>query len=226
MSPDVLVLMGQLITLWGDPPKRAYRRDPMDTSVAICVGLKSIGHFISHERDVDPAAEGETIRAGITMPLIAVPNDAASKTFPVFEWDVVNQSEGGVKVRRVEPTLQPIAVGEVVGIMFLGRTRWTIGVTRWITQLDEGGMEFGVQFLAPAARTVWVQPAMSASPQAKLGLVLDDEDAEEASLLTVPNMYSDLRVFELEEQGSVWSVRATGLIERTARFDLFHVAAS
>jgi cyclic-di-GMP-binding protein len=226
VSPDVLAQMGKLITLWGDPPKRAYRRDEMDTSVAICVGLKSVSHFISHEREPEAAAEGETIRSGITVPLIAVPNDEVSKSFPVFEWDVVNQSEGGVKVRRVEPTLQPIAVGEVVGIMFLGRTRWTIGVTRWITQLDEGGMEFGVQFLAPAARTVWVQPSMSASPQAKLGLVLDDEEAEEASLLTLPNLYEDLRVLELDEQGSTWTVRATSLIERTARFDLFHVSAS
>lgn len=225
VSADALALMGKLVTLWGDPPKRAYRRDAMDTSVAICVGLKSISHFISHEREADPAAEAELIRSGITVPLIAVPNDEASKAFPVFEWDVVNQSEGGVKVRRAEPTLQPISVGEVVGIMFLGRSRWTIGVARWITQLDEGGMEFGVQFLAPAARTVWVQPAMSASPQAKPGLVFDDGQ-EEASLLTLPNTYEDLRVLELDEQGSTWTVRATSLIERTARFDLFHVAAS
>jgi hypothetical protein len=224
VNPEVLALMARLITLWGDPPRRAYRRDPMDTSVAICVGLKSISHFVSHETDVDPAAEGEAIRAGITIPLVAVPNDEVSKSFPVHEWDVVNQSEGGVKVRRVESTLQPIAVGEAVGIKFLGRSRWTIAVVRWITQLEEGGMEFGLQFLAPAARVVWVQPSMSSSPQAKMGLVLDDEEASEAALLTQPNLYQDLRVFELEEQGSTWTVRATNLIEKTARFELFHVA--
>jgi hypothetical protein len=221
VNPETLVLMGRLMTLWGDPPKRAYRRDAMDTSVAICVGLKSISHFIAHEAEV----EAEAIKAGITIPLLAVPNDEVSKSFPVFEWDVVNQSEGGVKVRRVEATLQPVAVGEVVGIKFLGRARWTIGVVRWITQLEEGGMEFGLQFLAPAARVVWVQPSMSSSPQAKIGLVLDDEAAEEAALLTIPNLYQDLRVYELEEQGTTWTVRATSLIEKTARFELFHVAA-
>jgi hypothetical protein len=220
VNPETLAMMAKLIALWGDPPKRAYRRDPMDTSVAICVGLKSISHFIAHEAEV----EAEAIRAGITIPLLAVPNDEVSKTFPVFEWDVVNQSEGGVKVRRVEATLQPVAVGEVVGVKFLGKPRWTIAVVRWMTQLDEGGMEFGLQFLAPAARVVWVQPSMSSSPQAKLGLVLDDEEAEEASLLTIPNLYQDLRVYELEEQGSTWSVRATNLIEKTSRFELFHVA--
>jgi cyclic-di-GMP-binding protein len=224
VSVDILALMGRLIQLWGDPPRRAYRRDPMETSVAICVGLKSIAHFISNEKDADPAAEAALIRSGITIPLGAVPNDAATKEFPVYEWDVVNQSEGGVKVRRTEDTLQPVAVGDAVGMKLVGRSRWSVGVVRWITQLDEGGMEFGVQFLAPAATLVWVQPAMSASPQAKVGLVLEDAESEEASLLTVPNMYSDLRVYELEEQGSVWSVRATQLIEKTSRFELFHVA--
>ena len=58
------------------------------------------------------------------------------------------------------------------------------------------------------------------------GLVLDDDQTAEAALLTLPNMYEDLRVLELDERGSTWTVRATSLIERTARFDLFHVAAS
>lgn len=222
VSPEVLALMGKLIALWGDPPRRAYRRDAMETSVAICVGLKSVSHFLSVEPDA--ASEAERIKAGITIPLLAVPDDETSKRFPVFEWNVVNQSEGGVKVRRAEETAQAVAVGELVGIKFIGRARWTLGAVRWITQLDEGGLEFGVQFIAPAARLVWVQPADSRSPQAKQGLVLDDDGSEEAALLTGPNLFEDMRVYELEEQGSLWSVRATRLIERTGRFELFHVS--
>ena len=223
VSPEALALMGKLILLWGSPPKRAYRRDPMETSVAICAGLKSVSHFVSLEPTGAPAGEAAAIRAGITIPLLSVPDDEASKAFPVHEWDVVNQSEGGVKVRRASDTLQPLMVGEVVALKFVGRARWSIGVARWITQLDEGGMEFGVQFLSTAARAVWVHPANAASPQAKLGIVLADDGAAEA-LLTLPNMYMDLRVFELESGGKVSKVRATGLIERTARFDLFDVS--
>ncbi|HEX3057835.1 MAG TPA: hypothetical protein VHP62_00630, partial [Usitatibacter sp.] len=47
LTPDQLALHARLITLWGDPPKRAHRRDPMDTQVAICVGMKSITHFVA-----------------------------------------------------------------------------------------------------------------------------------------------------------------------------------
>jgi hypothetical protein len=114
-------------------------------------------------------------------------------------------------------------VGEAVGIKFMGRARWAVGAVRWITQLDGGGMEFGVQLLALAARPVWVQPAQSATPQAKPGLVLTEDDGAQA-LLTLPGTFAELRVFELEAQGEVTAVRATGLIQKTARFDLFHIS--
>ncbi len=146
VTPDALVLMGKLATLWGDPPKRAHRRDPMETTVAVCVGLKSVGHFVSSQPEADLTAEGEVIRAGITIPLAAVPDEETQKAFPVYEWDVVNQSAGGVKLRRESQSLNPVVVGDVVGTKFFNRTTWTVGVVRWITQFEEGGMEFGVQF--------------------------------------------------------------------------------
>jgi len=88
-------------------------------------------------------------------------------------------------------------------------------------------MEFGIQFLGSQAKPVWVQPTITSAPQAKPGLwmsVGDDGDAD--SLLTVPNTYSDLREFELDHEGHVQVVRATSLIERTGRFELFHVSPS
>ena len=226
MTPDQLLLIAKLITLWGDPPKRAHRRDAMDTQVAICVGLKSISHFVAHEPKVDVKAEAAALRAGITIPLLAVPDDETSKQFPVYAWDVVNQSASGAKLRREESALQPVGIGDVVGIKFIGKGRWAVGAVRWITQLDEGGMEFGVQFLAFGARPVWVQPMDSGSPQMKQGLVLEGGDGEEPALLTLPSLYEDLRIYSLDDQGDKWEVRASSLIEKTPRFDLFHFRSS
>ena len=87
-------------------------------------------------------------------------------------------------------------------------------------------MEFGVQFLAFAARPVWVQPKDSASPQMKPGLVLEVGDGEEPTLLTQPNVYEDLRSYAIDEEGDRWDVRASSLIEKTPRFDLFHFLSS
>jgi hypothetical protein len=228
MGPDGLALLARLITLWGDPPKRAQRRNPGESTVAICVGLKAIGHFVSFEPRLDPAAEAEALKKGITMPLTALPTDDASQPIPVFEWDVVNESTGGLKVRRMGATQQPIGVGEVVGVKLMNRSRWTVGVARWITMFDEGGMEFGIQFLGSMARPVWVQPTITSAPQAKLGLWLafGDEATEADSLLTPPNTFADLREFELDHEGTVSCVRATSLIEKTGRFELFHVSNS
>jgi hypothetical protein len=224
VSPDALALMGRLAMLWGDPPKRAHRRDPMDSNVAICVGLKSISHFVSHEPRIDTKAEAAALKAGITIPLVAVPDDETSKQFPVHEWEVVNMSAGGAKMRHTDAQYQPVAIGDVVGCKFMGKGRWTIGAVRWITQLDDGGMEFGVQFLAFSARPVWVQPADSASPQMKPGLIFEGGEGEDATLLTPPNLYEDRRTYSLDDEGDRCEVRATHLIEKTSRFDLFHVS--
>jgi hypothetical protein len=224
VTPEALAFMGKLVTLWGDPPKRAHRRDAMDSTVAVCVGLKAVGHFVSVQPDRDPTAEGEAIRAGITIPLTAVPDDETSKAFPVYEWDIVNHSAGGVKLRRASQSLHPVVVGDVVGIKFINRATWTVGAVRWITQFEEGGMEFGVQFLSTQARSVWVQPVNSGSPQAKPGLLLTDEEGAD-SLLTQPSLFGDSRTFEIEAQGEISMVRATGLIEKTPRFDVFYVSS-
>src|SRR5205814_8076865 len=106
MGAEGALLLARLITLWGDPPKRTSRRDPMETSVAICVGLKAVSHYVAREPKVDPREEAERIQRGITIPLIAIAQDDASSAFPVNEWEVVNQSAGGLKVRRTAPALQ------------------------------------------------------------------------------------------------------------------------
>ena len=228
MSPEAMALLAKLVTLWGDPPKRAYRRDPMDTNVAICAGIRAITHFVSLEPQTDPGAESEAIRAGLTIPLISIPEDEVSTGLRVNEWEVVNQSAGGLKVRRIGTTNQPITVGEAIGIKFMGRARWTIGVVRWLTVLDDGGLEFGIQFLAPAARSVAVQPTIAGGAQVRSGLLLAEGDSFEGadSILTPPNTYADLREFEVEDEGMVICVRATSLIEKTGRFELFHFAPS
>jgi hypothetical protein len=78
------------------------------------------------------------------------------------------------------------------------------------------------------ARPVWIQPTIASAPQAKFGLKLafGDEAGEPDSLLTPLNTYSDLREFEVSDNGEVTHVRATSLIEKTARFELFHVSPS
>jgi len=228
VGPEMLALLAKLVTLWGDPPKRTSRRDPMDASVAVCAGMRAITHFVSLEPRTDPRIEAEAIASADTIPLVFIPDDEVSRGMNVGEWDVVNQSAGGLKVRRIGTTAQSVTVGEVLGIKFMGNTHWTVGVVRWLTILDEGGMEFGIQYLAPAARYVAVQPTITSAGTVRPGLLLSESDDFDSpdTLLTGPATYSDLREFEIDDEGFISRVRATSLIERTGRFDLFHISQS
>jgi cyclic-di-GMP-binding protein len=223
MGSSAPELLARLIALWGDPPKRASRRDPAQATVAICLGFKAVGHFVSLAPRLDLESEDERLRRGITMPLMALPLGDDGQPIPIFEWEVVNQSRGGLKVRRNVPTQQPIAVGEVAGIKFPARAHWAIGVVRWITLFEEGGMEFGLQYLAPAARMVWVR---TWGDPARIGLLTSEEPAGVASLLTPPNTFAQRRELELDEDGQTCLVRATELLESSPRFELFNVTRS
>jgi hypothetical protein len=227
LGEDGSQLIAKLMVLWGDPPKRAYRRDPSDMTVAVCVGLKAISHFVSHDAKVDASTQELALRKGITMPLPAMMEDDAGRSVPIYEWAVVNQSAGGLKVRRAQGALQPLAVGELIGIRAPGKPQWTIAVVRWITTLDDGGAEFGLQYIGTALRAVWVQPTIAANPQAKQGLLVADEDSPGQDILAAaPSTYSELREFDLTGDNFTTRMRASGLIELTGRFDLFHLAAS
>ena len=228
LPPELLPLVAKVVSLWGDPPKRSFRRNPVEGTVAICTGIKALSYFLPLEQN--DARNEEQVRQGITMPLQAPTLDEHDQMVPVFEYDVVNESEGGLKVRRLSATLQQLAVGEVVGIKSPGKLFWAVGVVRWVTVFEEGGLEFGVQFLAPRALAVVVTPTIASSGTQPRGALLLSEDVEwssEESLLTPSGTYSELREFEVSgEGGLLYTVRARNLIEKTVRFELFHVSPS
>jgi hypothetical protein len=213
-------LVAKLVRLWGDPPKRTSRRDPGQATVAISMGLEGVGHFVALEPRVDLAKQDEMLKRGITMPLTALPLNDQSEPIPVFEWDVVNQSKGGLRVRRLGRTEQPIAVGEIAGIKLPAASHWAIGVVRWVTVFEDGGMEFGLQYLAPVARSVIVS-AWGVPPGP--GLVLGGEGP--TRLITSPNAFSHLREIELDDRGDTVVVKPGDLLEVTARYDLFAIKA-
>jgi hypothetical protein len=222
---DERALLARLIALWEDPPRRAFQRDPAEGSVAICVGVKPIAHFVAHDAEVDGEAETKAVRQGITMPLRALPEDETGHAIPIHEWAVVNMSAGGARVRRTSSTAYPVTVGEVVGIRGPGKVLWTIGVTRWVTGSDDGTTEIGVQFFASAVCAVWVKDAAAANR--KLGLLVTDGNRDtDESLLTPPGTYAELAEFELRGEGFRSRVRAGRLVEKNPRFDLFQVLAA
>jgi cyclic-di-GMP-binding protein len=221
-------LFMRLERLWGDPPKRASRRDAVEAQVAICYGLKAAIHFIDLEPKQAVDAEAEAMRAGITLPLISLPNDETSRQFPVHEWEVLNQSAGGLKIRRGSADGLALTVGEIIGVKFIGNNRWSVACVRWITMRDDGGFECGVQILAPQARAVTVKPSLVANAKAREALWLNRIDGIETNerLLTPLDIYNDLREYEVATIHEAFNCRGTSLLERTPKFEVFAFSPS
>lgn len=222
---EARALVERLIRLWDNPPKRAWRRETASGSVAICVGVKPIAHFVAHDGQGEDEAQAEALRQRLTMPLRALPEDEEGRLIPIHEWNVVNLSAGGMKVKRGASTTHPIAVGEVVGIRTPGKALWTIGAVRWINALDDGGTEFGVQFFAEAACAVWIKRPVPSSPP-RLGLlVTSGYDAAAEALLAPPDTCRAGEEVDLRGEGLRYRVRAGEPLERTAAFDLYRFEA-
>ena len=225
---DVNDLMERLIRLWGDPPKRQFRRNAAVTGVALCSGIKGIAYFAELAANEDPLADAEAIRAGRTIPLLKMPQDALSQQIGVEEWQVLNQSASGLRMHRESGGKVGITVGEVVGVRFVGGQAWSVGIVRWLTLLEGDALEFGLELISPAATGITIEPTITSGTRPMPALLIAPlmGDLGGDSILAAPDTFADLREYALVDHDSVRHVRATTLIERTSRFDLFQFQAS
>lgn len=228
---DFSDLIARLIRLWGDPPKRQFRRNPTDSGVALCSGIKSIAYFAELAANESPEADAEAIREGRTIPLLKIPRDPTSQMMGVEEWRVLNQSANGVRLHHESGGKVGVTVGEAVGVRFVGGRGWSVGVVRWLTLLEGNALEFGVELISPNANCITIEPTMGNAagstrimPALLIAPLVGESVAD--TVLTLPEIFSDLREFELNDHDEISHVRATTLIERTSRFDLFQFQPS
>ncbi|MBL8519790.1 MAG: hypothetical protein JNK75_03880 [Betaproteobacteria bacterium] len=220
---DLTDLVSRLIRLWGDPPKRQFRRSPTDSSVALCSGIRAICHFTELAAQEDPEADAQAIRDGHTVPLLKIPDDSVSVGLGIEVWQVLNQSANGLRMHREAGGKVAVTVGETVGVRFVGGKTWNVGIVRWLTLLEGDALEFGVELVAPSAESIVIEPTIGSAgrPAPALRLYPLLPGAESDTLLTNPDTFADLREFELRDVSASTTVRATTLVERTSRFDMF-----
>jgi cyclic-di-GMP-binding protein len=221
-------LIDRLITLWGDPPKRQFRRSTASSAVALCAGIKAISHFAELVETANPESDAAAIREGRTLPIINIPQDAVSQAIGVEAWQVLNQSANGLRLHRDTKGSIGVTVGEVVGVRFIGGRSWNVGVVRWLTVLEGNEMEFGVELISPKVASVTIEATIANNhkPLGALAISSIAETAGSHTILTPPDTFSDLREYEINDHGTLSTVRATELLERTARFDLFRYQVS
>jgi cyclic-di-GMP-binding protein len=225
---DLVDLMGRLVRLWGDPPKRQFRRNPADTGVAVCAGIKALGYFAELAANESPEDDAEAIREGRTIPLLKIPQEPMSQLIGVEEWHVLNQSANGLRLHRSQGGNVSITVGEIVGVRFVGGRAWNVGVVRWLTLLEGDALEFGMELLSPAGYSVSIEPTIGGGSRPLPAILLASSHPEVPAdtLVAATDTFSDLREFVLNDHDEITTVRAITLLERTSRFDIFQFQPS
>lgn len=218
-------LTDRLIHLWGDPPKRQFHRHPVDTLARVCAGVRAIAHFaeLNQTRTIEFSQHS-------TRPMQTIPTSKNTTTvFSAEDWQVLNQSTNGLRVRRSTSGKVSVCVGEAVGIRPIGGRHWQAGVVRWLAVVDTDAIEFGVELIAPTTRTVHIEPTANATMSRAVSAVLLGSGGAEGEidmLLAAIDTYTPAREFAYNDGLRPVKVRATTLVERTARFDLFQMEAT
>lgn len=204
-------LLYRLIRSWGIAPKRSFSRNDKDATMEIVVGLSSLHRALATELGDesqlrDKAQYQSKNVAGVNQPTSKdiwniFSKDRLSHQYENFKkqtepakekvpekvvrqyWQIRNESAGGYRLAIEQNEGAKVQVGELLGL----RHRYSdkpceAGVIRWMRQPADGGLELGVQVLAPQAVPVMLrntqrdgkaaefQPALMLPEVATIGL--------------------------------------------------------
>ena len=173
------VLLGQLIQAWSLPSLRSFERLSSHAELDACVGLGGVYfHTCSHSDSSDKAAPDHFGASSVSAeqdPWDESPDSGArtmvehttydltpgdlhrrvQELIPVHSVQTLDTSPGGYCLNWGDDIPLQAKVGEVIGLKDKKRTKWNIGVIRWVRQ-SGSGTQMGVQLLAPMAEAIEV----------------------------------------------------------------------
>ena len=81
----------------------------------------------------------------------AVPSETPD-SFPTFDVQLVNHSPGGYCLAWPQEVPDQLQAGELVGLQDRNGQEWRIAVVRWLRQVRGGGLQMGIELIAPEAQ--------------------------------------------------------------------------
>jgi hypothetical protein len=195
---QTLDFLHRLVRHWTASGGRQFSRLRRHARVDICVGLHGVWRFLSQTG-----------------------SDDAVQT---SEWMINNESPGGFALMHVSGPVEPVKVGEVLGVRSRDSDRVHICVVRWVLSDSPEHVELGLEELAPNAKPISIARLATSGgygPGTEPGLLLPEIPAlkKAAAILTMPGSFDAAGEFHLGEPHK--RVRATQLVEQTRSLDLF-----
>jgi len=178
-------LMLRLIRSWGVAPKRSFSRNEREARIEVVVGGSMLHQALAHQLGDESQYGKRSFYASKTVAGVSQPTSedvwdifasnkiqhgyqeyekqqqAPQKAEPdlvIQKWLIRNESAGGYRLALAQEQQSKVQVGELLGLRSAqGSNLWEIGAVRWIRQPGDGGLEIGVQVLAPQALPVTVR---------------------------------------------------------------------
>ena len=220
--PSYLNLMRHLLKDWTLLPKRKFQRMANNNIMEMCVGLRAASHFISFQPE---ATEMETLDfRGIEQSGSRAMGKPEQSQFVTSRWAATNESAGGLALKFISGSTQPIRIGEIIALRSQGSQNWNIGVVRRVFSDKPEHLELGVQMLAPTASPITIKPVIAGPKdtfQAALLLPEIRSLQQPATIVAAPATYRSKLEYLLYQSSGISSVRAMRLIEQTTSFDQF-----
>lgn len=177
-----LDMLRRLIRFWGRAARRQYtRRSAANRSLSICEGVNAIHFFSSGSHPfvppqdpegmtvvpaTPPAADAAIIDFDVAVAehTSAPSGNAPDELFRVDQWQIRDQSAGGMSLVRSDADGTHVRVGDVLGIEDPETDQWRVGIARWLKSPDSGELEIGVEMIAPKVTPVALRPVSATTP--------------------------------------------------------------
>ena len=160
-------------------------------------GLKAVYFSINRETEYFPEQD----------------DTAASPDYEAEEWELVDQSLGGVAVIRNARPSCDVRIGDLVAMSNdREKINWTVGVVRWMMVYKTRNYKIGIQVISKTALAVAVRALSGSAQDCRFQRALSVSEGGEQSLITTKGLYMKDRELEIKTQDGTFEVKATSMV--------------
>ena len=233
-------LLTKLVSSWGVNPKRSFRRiSRKGDSVEVALGIESINFWLNGGETLTLSSEfvgpmPQKSKMGTLYMDTSSDEEEVSVTsieleknpeLKFVEWDVVDESAGGIALSTSRLKHQRTKVGDILAVRDSKAGHWEIAVIRWIQNPDSATVSIGTQRLAPDAVPIAINVLDESGKDSKFkpALLLPAMQAlkQPATIVAEKSSLQRGQQFFMDNGYQMNEARATRVLESTTAFERF-----
>lgn len=198
---------------WRRSAQRQYPRQPREDWVELIMGFRGVQNYVD---ELEQPSNGRELRS----------RSAYRRGRRFFQ--LIDESSGGLGFHAPKSRMgESIHVGQTVlrtsESSFNERSPVRLGVIRWLNELGDDGVRFGLELFGDQVTSVQIHPSDASVAEPIVGVYarFSIVDEEGGVVVSSPGVYSPSRHLVLERRNQRWTVYATRLLSATMDQELF-----